>query len=318
MFEHILIPLDGSHLAECVLPHALAIAQAFESKVTLLRVLERSQTTDRPLSVDPLGWHIRKTEAEAYLSGVAARLQELGLRVEHVLREGPAAEQIIEFAHSTDASLIILSSHGLSGLSGWNISGVVQKIILRAYASVMIVRAYLPSTLDLKSARYRRLLAPLDCSQRAECVLQHVTALAQFHESEVLLAHVVRRPELVRRSPPTQEDIELVNQLTERNRLEAAQYLKLLQSQTPLKVETRLLVSDNVAGTLHELVKQESADLVVLCAHGHSGGIKWPYGNVTLNFIAYGSTPLLIVQDISQHEAESTEAEIAAREYKGH
>ncbi len=69
---------------------------------------------------------------------------------------------------------------------------------------------------------------------------------------------------------------------------------------------------------MHELVAQENIDLVVLSAHGHSGGTKWPYGGVALNFIAYGTTPLLIVQDLSQDERESTQAEMAAREYKGH
>ena len=79
-----------------------------------------------------------------------------------------------------------------------------------------------------------------------------------------------------------------------------------------------LQVSDNAAATLHELVAQENIDLVVLSAHGYSGGTKWPYGSVALNFIVYGATPLLIVQDLSQDELESTQAEMATREHQGH
>ncbi len=318
MFDHILVPVDGSSLAECVMPHAVALAQAFGARVTLLRVLERVQTADQARSVDPLGWHIRKAEAGSYLDGLVARLQKVGLRTEKALLEGRAAERIIGFARDQNVSLIILSSHGRSGLSGWNISGIVQKIILRACMPTMIVRAYQPMTSDLAGLRYRRLLVPLDCSQRAEYALPLATTLARFHDSQLLLAHVVCRPEMVRRVPPTQEEIELANHLTERNRLEASRCLEQLQARLASDVQIHLLVSDNAAATLHELVKQEDVDLVVLSAHGYSGGTKWPYGSVALNFIAYGTTPLLIVQDLPQDELESTQAEIAVRECKGH
>ncbi|MDY7076989.1 MAG: universal stress protein, partial [Chloroflexota bacterium] len=191
MLDHILVPLDGSSLAECVLPHSVALAQAFDAQVTLLRVLERTRTADRTLSIDPLAWHIRKAEAGSYLDGVAAHLQEAGVRTEKAIVEGRAAERIVEFARDQNVNLIVLSSHGRSGLSGWNISGVVQKIILRACMPTMIVRAYQSVAGDLSGLRYRRLLVPLDCSQRAECVLPLATTLARFHESQLLLAHVV-------------------------------------------------------------------------------------------------------------------------------
>jgi nucleotide-binding universal stress UspA family protein len=318
MFEHILVPLDGSPLAECVLPHAVAVAQAFGSQVTLLRVLEQTHAAGQPRPVDPLDWSISKAEARTYLDGWTARLRETGLRTEDTLLEGQAAERIIQFARSRDISLMILSSHGRSGLSGWNVSGVVQKIILRAYVSTMIVRAYQPVTHDLTGLRYRRLLVPLDCSQRGEYVLPAVTTLARFHGAQPLLVHVVRRPEMVCRTAPTQQVEKLVNQLTEYNQQEAARYFGEIQSRLPLDTQTRLLVSDNAEMTLHELVEQENIDLVVLSAHGYSGGTRWAYGSVVIKFIAYGTTPLLIMQDLSPGEIERTQAEIAAREYKGH
>jgi len=265
-----------------------------------------------------LAWHISKAEAQAYLDKVSSRLQEAGLPAENTLLEGQAAERITEFAHSHDVSLIILSSHGQSGLGEWNISGVVQKIILGACMPTMIVRAYQPVTGDLTDLRYRRLLVPLDCSQRAECALPLATTLARFHESELLLVHVVSRPQVPCRVLPLQQDIELANRLTERNREEATKYMEQLQSWQSLDVQPRVLVSDNTAATLYELVKQENVDLVVLSAHGYSGETKWPHGSMALNFIVYGTTPLLIVQDLSQGELERTQAEIAAREYKGH
>ncbi len=318
MFDHMLVPLDGSILCECVLSHVVALAQALDARVTLLRVLERVHTAGQAPSVDPLDWHMRKAEAGAYLDEVVARLQQADLRVGKALLEGQAAERIAEFAKDQNADLIVLSSHGQGGLNRWNISSVVQKTILQANISAMIVRAYQPVTSDLTGLRYQRLLVPLDGSQRAECALPLATTLARLHESQLLLAHVVTRPEMPRHAPPTQEDIELANQLTERNRLEATRYLQQLQSRLSLDIQTHLLVSDNVAATLHELVERENADLVVLSAHGYSGVTKWPYGSVAVSFIAYGTTPLLIVQDLSQEELERTQAEMAVREYKGH
>ena len=318
MFDHILVPLDGSALAECVLPHVVAVAQAFGSQVTLLGVLERGDTAGRVQSVDPLGWHIRKAEAEASLEGVRTRLQNVGLRVQSALLEGQAAERIIEYAYENGVDLIILSSHGRSGLSGWNVSSIVLKIILRAYLPIMIVRAYQPVSGALGDLRYRRLLVPLDCSRRAECVLSLSATLARHHESDLLAAHVVVRPQMPRWSPPTQEDVELANRIVERNRLEATRYLKQLQSRLDVHVRTSVLLSDHTAETLHDLVEQASADLVILSAHGYSGGTKWPYGSLVVNFIGYGTTPLMIVQDLSPDEVERTRAEMLARERKGH
>jgi nucleotide-binding universal stress UspA family protein len=318
MFEHILVPLDGSSLAECVLPHVVAVARAFGSRVTLLQVLERTRTPGLTRFVDPLGWYINEAESRAYLNKWITRLQQAGLRVESTLLEGQAAERIIEFARDTDVGLIILSSHGRSGLSGWNVSSIVLKIILRAYIPVMIVRAYQPATGDLTGLRYKELLVPLDCSQRAECALPLATTLAHFHESELLVVHVVSRPQMPRRTPAAQEDIELANRLVERNTQEATRYLEQLQPRLNTDVQTRLIVSDHATAALHDLVEQANVDLVVLSAHGYSGGTKWPYGSLVTNFIGYGTTPLLIVQDLSPEEVMRTKAEMSIRERKGH
>jgi nucleotide-binding universal stress UspA family protein len=121
-----------------------------------------------------------------------------------------------------------------------------------------------------------------------------------------------------RRTPPTREDIELADRLVERNRIEAIQYMEDLRSQLSGEVQARVLVSDHIAATLHELVEQEKIDLVILSAHGHSGLTRWPYGSVVMSFITFGTTPLLIVQDLPPNEIEPSPAEIAAREQGKH
>ena len=318
MFEQIMVPLDGSSLAERTLPHTVALAQAFDAKVLLFRALERRRSATDTRSVDPVDWHMRKAEAKSYLDGAASRLRDADIRVDTVIEEGPAAERIIQFAQEEDVDLIVISSHGRSGLSQWNVNSVVQKVILRAYMPVMIVRAYLSVPEELGELQYHKLMVPLDGSQRAEHVLPLATSLSKFHDCPLLLAHVVRRPEMPRRTPPSDEDVELVEKLTERNRERGAKYMEELTSRLSANVRTRLMVSDNVSEGLHELIGEEGIDLIILSAHGYTGGSRWPYGSVALNFIAYGDTPLIIMQDLSKEEIEASLAEKATREHKGH
>ncbi|OGO12676.1 MAG: hypothetical protein A2Y93_07405 [Chloroflexi bacterium RBG_13_68_17] len=318
MFEHLLIPLDGSSLAECVLPHGLAMAQALGARVTLLQVVEQEETASRTRAIDPLEWHYSEAEAGAYLQEVAERLRPAGVSAAQVQLQGEPAERVIDYAQAEHVDLILLGSHGRSGLSGWNVSSVVQKILARAYLSILLIPAYHPATTEISALRYERILVPLDGSQRAECVLPLVGALAAQHGSQVLLAHVVRKPELPRRAPPSREDQELANALTERNRLEASRYLEELRARLSLPAEVRLLVEEHVAATLQQLALEEKVDLVLLSAHGYSGGTRWPYGSLPTSFIMYGNKPLLIVQDLPRQAIEPTAAELAAREYGRH
>lgn len=318
MGKHILVPLDGSSLAERVLPHTVAVGRAMDAKVTLLRAVARTPPESGSRAVDPLSWHMRKSEAEAYMNETAERIGKTGLTAEVRLAEGRAASSIIEFAREEDVDLIVISSHGDSGLSAWNISSVVQKVILRAYAPTMIIRAYQPVTEELTGLSYARLLVPLDGSQRAECTLSWARELARHHDGRLILAHVVKKPEVPRRAPLSAEEADLVERLTALNREEGQAYLDDLGSRLDLDVEPRLVVSDDPAMALHTLADDEEVDLVVMAAHGYSGKKTWPYGSVALNFIVYGCEPLLIVQDVPAEEAGQTEAARAAREHAGH
>ncbi|MEZ4864953.1 MAG: universal stress protein [Caldilineaceae bacterium] len=318
MFTHILAPLDRSELAECILPHAVAVAHAFDAKLTILHVAEPVEADGESAMVDPLHWEMQKTEAQAYLDEIATKLRTADVPVATHLLEGRAAESIINFVHQEEVDLILLSSHGQSGLSRWNVGSVAQKVIVEAPASFMLVRSYQTQDADLTEARYQRILAPLDGSQRSECILASVEGLAHYHKAQLLLAHVVRRPEIPRHIPLSAEETELYERTTALNRTVAAEYLKQLQERLPLKSETHLLDSDDVASALHELARQVNADLIVLGAHGYSGSTKWPYGSMTTSFITYGAQPLLIIQDLTQEEIEPTPAQQAAREIAGH
>lgn len=304
MFDTILVPLDGSQMADCVLPHVAAIAGPFNAEVTLLRVLEKNQTVPSAQLFDLLNWQINKTRSALYLEKIKALFQETGIRTKALVLEGLVAEGIAEYAQQQGMKLIVLSSHGRSGLTQWGISSITQKIILIAQTSLLIVRAHQYGTYSDKLSTaplYRNILVPLDGSQRAENVLPVITQLAHFHKSQVHLVHVVKMPEMARQMPLAPEDIELANRIVERNRKEAEHYLEHLKSRSYLKdidVRIHLITSENATVVLHQLEEQEQIDIVIFNAHGYSGYHQWPYGSMVNHFILYGRAPLLIVQDL--------------------
>jgi nucleotide-binding universal stress UspA family protein len=237
--------------------------------------------------------------------------------------EGLVAEGITEFAQNEGMKLIIISSHGHTGLSKWGISSTAQKIILSAPTSVLIVRAF---QRDIEGGAlsaipvYQRILVPLDGSQRAENVLPIVTQLAHFHGSQIHLVHVVQTPEMARQMPPVREDIDLSNRVVARNQEEAGRYLEQMKARSILEgipVHTHLLTSDNAAVALHQVAEQEQIDMVALSAHGYSGNQQWPYGGMVNNFILYGQVPLLIVQDLPGKQ-DSNPPEQTTRERPEH
>lgn len=321
MFKTILVPLDGSTLAECVLPHAFSLSAALNTRTLFLHVLERPHDTGPLEPINPLRWVLKKKEAEGYLKRLATRFAGAGLDAKFSLQEGSAAEVIVNQSNLAGVDLIILSTHGSSGLSDWNISSVVQKIVLRANKSILLVRAYRPPEEDMERVHYRRIFVGLDASARAELVLPVAVSLAQHYKASLILGTVVKKPNLVSRLPLSEEDEMLIEHFVERNQEAAAHYLEQVKAQlapTGIEVETRLETSANTLAQLHSMVEEEKADLVMLVAHGRSGDGHWPYGSVTASFIAYGNTSLFIMQDLRAKDIQQTVAEQAMLQTQGH
>jgi nucleotide-binding universal stress UspA family protein len=317
----ILVPLDGSVLAECVLPHVVAIASVFGSKITLLRVIPPPGNGGESHVIDPLSWEMKKVEAVSYLQRKKEQLEQIFTSIEYQLAEGQPAEKIIEYARNENIDLIALSSHGQSGLHEWNISSVVQKIILHSQKSILLIRAYNAMDIGLRDVRYQKLSVPLDCSQRAELILPMAKKIAEFFDAQLHLMHVTREPEITCRNPPPQEELDWARWLTEHNKNNMLIYFEQLSAQMSsqgVEVKSCVRTSKNVLETLHAMMEEEKVELVLLTAHGSTGSHKWMYGNLATSFIIYGSTPVIILQDLMPEEIEESQAAIVAREYKGH
>ena len=245
-------------------------------------------------------------------------------RVNYSILEGKAAENIVDFAHTENIDLLVISTHGSSGLSRWNISSITQKVINLIYLPVLIVRAYDRTILDENLIRYRRILLPIDSSRRAECSLSAGIELARGEmsaestpeaagdKSTLFLAAVIRPPELPIPEPFPIEISQLTEKLLGLSRQAVERYLYEMKERLPVECDTCVVESTSVPSAIQELAEQEDVDIVILCAHGYSGQVTWPYGTVTRNYIEHGTKPLLIVQDVPLSQVRPTAAEVAA------
>jgi nucleotide-binding universal stress UspA family protein len=137
--EKILVPLDGSPLAEVALEHARELARGASSVVVLLRAAEAHTLPGR----DPTDAQIAVVkEAEGYLASTAQRLREQGVKqVETSVRYGAPAESIVEAARVCNADLIVLSSHGRSGLGRLILGSVAESVLRSTNTPILLIRA---------------------------------------------------------------------------------------------------------------------------------------------------------------------------------
>ena len=147
MYKKIMVPLDGSSLAECVLPHVEAIAKGCAVKgLILLRVVEPERVyTVSDSSIDPNLAATRESErkkaAEKYLNEIADRITEMGLACEVEAVAGRVAEQLVDYCVENGVDLIIIATHGRSGVTRWVRGSVADKILRSSTIPVMMVRA---------------------------------------------------------------------------------------------------------------------------------------------------------------------------------
>ena len=111
----------------------------------------------------------------------------------------------------------------------------------------------------------------------------------------------------------------VIDRLNDINLKESQKYLDQIKDHLNIEnVQTIINSSQKPTLALHDMIDREEIDLVLLSAHGYSGDNRWPYGKVALNFIAFGTTPLIILQDLSRDEIGKSLAELYAEQSKGH
>lgn len=156
MYQTILIPLDGSPLAEQVLPHATAIAKQFNSLVILLQVVPTLQELVResiPVTAEPSvtvtqvsmdlaseQYKAQTSSAQSYLERMARRLEAEGVKAETLVLEGNPAGRIVQLAKERNVSLIAISTHGRSGLGRLVFGSVADEVLREAHRPLLLIR----------------------------------------------------------------------------------------------------------------------------------------------------------------------------------
>jgi len=312
MIRHVLIPLDGSPVSEAALAHGASLAEGQSAKVTLLRAVDLTPSQD--FSSAAVESRLRRAEARSYLEGHAAVLRSRGIPTRVEVREGPAAEEICEFARAAGVDVIAICTHGESGADALPMGSVAWKVLADGATSVLLVRAT-GHWMERDSTDYRTVMVPTDGSPQSDWALCLAARIARAQGAELLIVQAVPVPEMTRRLPATPEDRKLQRGLIRANQRAARTNLEECSARLAsddLAIRTKVVVTPHVAETLHRIARAERVGLVVASAHGSSGPSRSAYGSVASHLVDYGETPTLVFQDAPRrhNRSPSTLAEV--------
>jgi nucleotide-binding universal stress UspA family protein len=296
VYSKLLIPLDGSALAEQTLPWALEVARRERAEVTLLCVvppIRQSEVMDDGyvLYADQLT-EMAQNEARDYLKRVACPLHGEGIKVKTALEVGTPADSILDYAQTMQMDLIAMTTHGRSGVSRWVYGSVADRVLRRAACPVLLMRAQ-PSAGH--SGEVSRILVPLDGSPLAESVLPHAQALATAFNAEIVLLRVIGTPAGVYTLP---EMLPILAADTYHGEHEASEYLTHWQSQLEeqgLHVRS-LSAKAQIADAILDVSLAQQVSLIAMCTHGRSGVSRWFYGSVAERVLQAATVPILLVR----------------------
>ncbi|WP_324716511.1 universal stress protein [Carboxydochorda subterranea] len=299
LFNRLLVPLDGSRLAEAVLPVVETMARSLAASVTLLHVIEARAPVqvhgDRHLC-DP-------AEAGAYLDGVMQRLAGKGLSVEchvHEAAEGDVARSIVQHAEELANDLVMLSTHGHGGMRGFLVGSIAQQVLVHGTHPVLVVH---PDATP-EPWRCERIAVPLDGGPHHEHSLPVACELATALGATLHLVTVVPRRSdlpmeraaagrLLPRTVDARLDIEEQAAVHYLERLGA----RLCEQAAPPKAQVR---RGEPAAELVGAFRDARIDLVVMASHALKGWDAFWAGSVTPKILSQWRGPVLLVRARAQ------------------
>jgi nucleotide-binding universal stress UspA family protein len=299
MYTRLLVPLDGSKLAEAVLPLVETLAAAYSATVILLHVLERSA----PATVHGERHLTTQDEAQAYLHEIAHRLEEQGTSVEfhaHEAPEGDVARSIADHAGEERADLIVLCTHGRGRVRSLIFGSIAQQVLRSGTTPVLLARVARKDT--PLTFRPRVILVPLDGTTGAEAALGPAQDLASRLGAGLHLVMVVPTLSTVRGDRAATATLlphatEVMLELEERD---AATYLQQMADRvrTPSIQVTTEIRRGNTTTELVEETTEPEVGLVVIATHGKSGLQAIWAGSVTARVLGHTHAPVLLLRTI--------------------
>jgi nucleotide-binding universal stress UspA family protein len=304
MYNKILVPLDGSELAECVLPYVETMVTGNEgSSVTFLYVI---QPVDVPLINQQFKKKIEaeaKDAAERYLEKLIAKLSYKESADCSVL-VGKAAEGIADYATEKKIDLIIMSTHGMSGIGRWRHGSIADKVMHGVNIPVWMIRAEKHVRTFKKKNRKIKILVPLDGSPLAEAAVKHVSALAKQLDGDsvnILLFRVCELFAADEKHPGnmTPKDIEEYMENEKKRALDHCEsYLDRIKNRLQkeglhAEVET---AQGNVAELIVGQANKIAADVLVMTTHGRTGIRRWAFGSTAEKVTQGADCPVFIIR----------------------
>jgi nucleotide-binding universal stress UspA family protein len=194
MQSHIVVPLDGSPLAETILPYAAALARAESAKLTLLHTIPPFSSLGIMSMRMPENWFDQEMAwMKNYLANVAQRLtEEVGIHVQTEVLDGDPATEIISYAHH-DHKVILnaMATHGLGSGYRWRFGSVTAKVLYEMPTSMLLLRPRGKGHAPARPVSYHTILVPLDGSPVAEQALEEAQRIATGVGASLLLLAVM-------------------------------------------------------------------------------------------------------------------------------
>lgn len=321
MYERILVPLDGSKLAQQALPYARAVATAKSAEVELVEVVApfeefvRASTDDELVAVGAGSRFDRWPTSNEWASIAQGFREDAGKRLaasealigagvatRSAVLEGDAAEAIIKEADARPGTLIVMATHGRSGLGRWLMGSVADKVVRHANQPTLVVRARdgadgARDDADGSRANIGEVILPLDGSATAEAAIPHAVEMSKLLGVGISLIRAV--------SPASHADAfveympDSYERLVEDAREDAEEYLDgvatRIRDQGISEVRTEASIG-NASSAIVDLARAADDPLVVMATHGRSGIGRWMLGSVADRVVRHGPGPVLVVR----------------------
>jgi nucleotide-binding universal stress UspA family protein len=294
MYHKMLVLLDGSKLAEVVFTYAQELAARLNINLELLHVCNTQNADQLPMRqvyIEHMAEILESKAAE--IRSKIGDITGLDVKIRGKVVVGYPAEEILKYVDENDIDLIMLSTHGGSGIRVWDMGEVANKVIRASKIPIWLVPSELKDEIIHDEIPLRRMLIPLDGSKYSEAVIPHGINIAQQRgaETEIVLIHIYKRlhslygvEELKRQQNQKKEMKRYLDNIVKRIEKEK------------IKASYKILSGDP-AETIINFVKKNPTQLIAMATYGGSRLSRMVFGSVveqTLHLIK--KTPILLVK----------------------
>jgi nucleotide-binding universal stress UspA family protein len=296
MYSRLLIPLDGSKVAEQVLPYARYLAKALALPVELFQALdaEALESLASPAQgryVDTLV-NEKRTGSSEYLQSVSKSFKQVP--VSCTVEIGKPEDLILDKAAADPQTLVVMATHGRSGFQRWVLGSVADKVLHGVANDLFLVRATEQGNTE-GAATLTKVILPLDGSRLAEKVVPRIVELGKQMPLAVILIRAYALPPAIGADEYAGYGQELFDQLEAEAKDYLSEKAKELAAQGLSKISSVIDMGYG-AEEITALAHKTPDNFIAMCTHGRSGVKRWALGSVTDRVVRHSGDPVLIIR----------------------